>query len=235
MENKIYCITPENLDDRDLLFNLIYPSKEFSYYISEDFSPEFYIKLAYAGFISVSNRIEQRDYLFPEIQFEYAVLHFKNLHISQKVKKLLSKPEAYIFKIDENFDLVLNKIIAAHKEPWLKGRYAQTLKQIYKDKNTKNFQLLSIELYDNETKELIAGEIGYKIGKTYTSLSGFTTRDKRYNNWGKLQLTLLAEYLQKSGFDFWNLGHPYMQYKLNLGAKVLSREEFLDIWFKSRD
>ncbi len=90
---------------------------------------------------------------------------------------------------------------------------------------------MSVELYDKRTKELIAGEIGYKINSTYTSLTGFSLKEKIYNNWGKLQLVLLAQYLEKNNYSFWNLGHPYMQYKFDLGAKIYSREEFLEKWF----
>ena len=37
----------------------------------------------------------------------------------------------------------------------------------------------------------------------------------------------LGEWLRDHGFDFWNLGHPYMPYKLNLGARIVQRAEFL--------
>jgi len=76
----------------------------------------------------------------------------------------------------------------------------------------------------------LAGEIGYIIGSTYTSLSGFSIKEKQYSNWGKLQMVLLSKYLDTNNFSFWNLGHPYMQYKLDMGAKVLSRIEFLERW-----
>ena len=46
-------------------------------------------------------------------------------------------------------------------------------------------------------------------------------------------MVLLSKYLEENGFLFWNLDHPYMQYKLDLGAKVLSRIEFLEKWLKA--
>ena len=73
-------------------------------------------------------------------------------------------------------------------------------------------------------------EVGYIIAKTYTSLSGFSSKDKKYNNYGTLQLVELSKYLEKNNFAFWNLGHPHMEYKKNLGAKVYSRKEFLKRW-----
>ena len=64
----------------------------------------------------------------------------------------------------------------------------------------------------------------------YTSLSGFSSKEKAYNNWGNLQLVLLAEYLEKNNYEFWNLGHPYMDYKIKLGAKIFTRIDFLEKW-----
>ncbi len=236
MEKKIYYLSHGDIDDRHVLFNFIYPNKELNYYYSDDFSPSFYIKLARAGFISVSDTINGSYFLLPEIQFEYAVLRFKDLHISKKVKKLLNKGGNYTFKEDCDFHEILKLIIQSHETPWLEGEYEKMLENIYENFNKgKNFKLTGFALYDNETGDLAAGEIGYIIGRTYTSLSGFRKKDKKYNNYGKLQLTLLAQYLEKNGFAFWNLGHPYMQYKLDLGARVLSREDFLDIWIKHRE
>ena len=98
--------------------------------------------------------------------------------------------------------------------------------------NYDNFELLTFELYSKIDSSLIAGEIGYKIGKVYTSLTGFFNRTKEYNNYGNLQLVLLSNYLQENDYKFWNLGHACLQYKLDLGANILKREDFLKLWFK---
>ncbi len=45
-------------------------------------------------------------------------------------------------------------------------------------------------------------------------------------------MTLLDRYLQSNNYSFWNMGHPYMQYKSDLGAKVLKRDVFLKQWLK---
>jgi len=68
-----------------------------------------------------------------------------------------------------------------------------------------NMKVHSIELY-NEADVLVAGEIGYSFGTTYTSLTGFY--DKSVPNAGKLQLVLLCKWLQQKGYSFWNFGHP---------------------------
>lgn len=229
-ESTIYYLRNEDITNKETLYNYIYPNLNANYYWSDDFSIEFYINAATAGFITVSNFFEDRFLLLPEIQCEYALLDFKNLHISKKVKKLINQKE-YHLSINENFDSLLEKIEQSHENSWLSNKYIDLVKKLKNHAHNKNdFQIQSIELTCTKTKKLIAGELGYTIGSTYTSLTGFCTKSKTYNNWGTLQLVLLAQYLKKNNFSFWNLGHANMDYKLKLGAKIYSREDFLKRW-----
>lgn len=226
----LYLIGQEELEDKNILFNYIYPNEKSNYYLSDDFSKDFYIKLAFYGFITTSISFENKFYLLPEIQFEYAILDFENLHISKKIKKLLNQNN-FEFSINKDFNLVLENLEKYHKTNWLQNKYKELILSLIDYVHpTIDFEIMSVELYDKDTKELIAGEIGYKINSTYTSLTGFSSKEKKYNNWGKLQLVLLAIYLEKKNFSFWNLGHPYMQYKFDLGAMSYSRKEFLKRW-----
>lgn len=228
----IYQINYEDISNKDILFNQIYLNDKLNYYVTDDFSPEFYIYLASCGFITTSVVLENKFYLLPEMQFEYALLDFEDLVISKTVNKLIKK-DCFDFKINCNLDLVLEKLNDYHKNNWLTSTYKDIIKALYENKEYEDFEILCIELYDKKTKKLIAGEIGYKIGLTYTSLTGFSSKEKCYKNWGKLQLGLLGLYLKKKNYSFWNLGHPYMQYKFDLGAKKYSRNDFLKRWLKS--
>ncbi len=221
----LYLIEKNDIEDKNILYN-IYKNKNTNYYASSDFSKEFYILLAKAGFISTSIIIENEFYLLPEIQFEYAILDFENLHINKKAKNLLNN-KSYIFLINNDINSVLEKIEMYHKDNWLYGAYKDLILDLYKNPK-EHFEIFCVELYDDNI--LVAGEIGYKINKTYTSLTGFSSKEKIYNNWGKLQLILLAKFLEEKNFSFWNLGHPYMQYKFDIGAKIYSRDEFLNRW-----
>ena len=226
----VYYLSLEDIKDENILFNYIYANLDSNYYISDDLSAEFYTLQAVSGFIATSISLENKFYLVPEMQFEYAILDFENLHISKKVKKLLDKND-FAFSINTNISEVIKNIQTHHKSNWLTNEYYEILKKTKEYKNPNiNFELLSIELWDKSKTILIAGEIGYKIGSVYTSLTGFCLKDKKYNNFGKLQMVLLALYLQKNNYSFWNLGHPYMQYKFDLGAISFSREEFLKRW-----
>jgi hypothetical protein len=154
----------------------------------------------------------------------------KSVEILNSKKKLLNKNE-FEFCINTNLNLVLENIEKSHKTNWLTSKYKDLILSLQNYIHpTIDFKIFSIELYDKNTKELISGEIGYKINSTYTSLTGFSSTNKKYNNWGKLQLVLLGKYLEKENFSFWNLGHPYMQYKFDLGAITYKRKDFLKRW-----
>ncbi len=199
-----------------------------SYYWSDDWSEEFYVELAKAGFISTSHETKDGLILLPELQHDYAVLHFEDLHISTKVKKLIAK-DSYRFCMNSRFNEVLQGFSSQHQYNWLKEDYVELLKNLHSH-NRENFKVISVEIISKESDELIAGEVGYIIGKTYTSLSGFSSKEKKYANYGTLQLVLLSQYLEKNSFKFWNLGHPHMTYKQKLGCKIYERAEFLKLW-----
>lgn len=201
-----------------------------NYYWSEDWSEEFYLELAKMGFINTTYDTKEGLVLLPELQFSYGILDFKNLHISQKVKKLITKRDATL-SFNTRFDEVIEGFSTQHQYNWFKDEYTQLIQKLHKRREeTDGFKIYSVELISNKTGELIAGEIGYRIGRTYTSLSGFSSKEKKYNNYGKLQMVLLAQYLEKEGFSFWNLGHPHMEYKQRLGSVTHTREEFLQRW-----
>ena len=227
--NTIYYLKLNDILDKETL-NFIYMNEDSNYYFSDDFSSKFYIQLARCGFISTSIIEENKQYLLPEMQFEYAVLDFENLNISKSVQKLIDNSN-YKFNINTRFNEVLEKLDNYHDNNWLSGQYKQTILNIYNEPSNL-IEIISVELL-NENDDLIAGEVGYIIGKTYTSLTGFSSKEKEYKNWGKLQMVLLAKFLENENFDFWNLGHPYMDYKFDLGALKYSRIDFLKRWLVS--
>ena len=107
---------------------------------------------------------------------------------------------------------------------------------ILKDYSGPEFFLIAVELWSGRQNVMIGGEVGYTIGGAYTSLSGFLDRGNPVSNtMGTVQLLTLARLLQKNGYEFWNLGHPHMEYKVRIGAKILPRPEFLKRWLHARE
>lgn len=230
---QIYLLTLEMLRDEKYFNENISTNLTNNYYWSDDWNTELYIELAKRGFISTSYDTKGGLVLLPELQFDYAILDFKDLHISQKVKKLINK-DRYLFSQNRDFGDILVNISKSHKDNWLKDEYIELLLKLYASNDEiRNFKITSFSIRCKETNEIIAGEVGYIIGRIYTSLSGFASRDKKYNNFGNLQLVLLAKLLEEKEFAFWNLGHPHMAYKKKLGAKVYTRDAFLKRWSES--
>lgn len=224
-----------DLQDEHILTTGIYKDYLHNHYITVDWSPEMYDALAFAGFISVSIRDEAGTaYLFPELQYAYAVLHWHNLHIARRLRDFISKQvldRDYSISVNRNIDGVFDGIKRHHADRnWLTKPYMDVLLTLRARKQYRSHPV-SIELWHEET--LIGGEIGYTTGRVYTSLTGFFDREC-YSNFGKVQLLSLALLLQRSGYEFWNMGHPYMDYKFALGAVEYERTDFLKLWMKHR-
>lgn len=230
MAKMIYKLTHENILDVDLLERYIYPNLELNYYYNEEFDEKFYIDLALKGFITIWYEEDGKEYLLPEMQYEYAVLDFEYLHISKKVKKLLKQNRYEVF-IDQHHKEVISKLQTFHENSWFQGKYIKLLENLLKtDYKKELFSLNIFGIKNKVTDTIVAAELGYSTYKNrvYTSLSGFCLREKQYNHYGNLQMVLLAKHLQEKNYTFWNLGHPYMEYKLQLGAKIIKREELIN-------
>ncbi|KPA17030.1 Leucyl/phenylalanyl-tRNA-protein transferase [Candidatus Magnetomorum sp. HK-1] len=227
-----------DLQNETFLTHHIYDNYAYNYYFTDNWSPEMYEKLAFAGFISVSiNDNSGNAYLIPEIQFSYAVLHWENLHVSRRLKSFIAKKvfhdNNYYLSINKDTSAVFDGIKKYHdSENWMTAPYINILKSFINSKQKYKLNLISVELWHNE--KLIGGEIGYLIGGIYTSLTGFFDR-KNYSNFGKVQLLSLAVLLKKSNLNFWNMGHPYMNYKFDMGAIAYKRHDFLKFWMKYRE
>jgi len=230
-------ISPDLLRSPDYLEASVYPTRDIRYYWSDAWDPLFYADLARAGFISVAMDIERfGPVLLPEIQSAYAVLDWENLHISGHIRKILNRgaleKQRFSLILSDDPERVTHAIRDQFgEENWLIPRYGDLLRELASFPFPEGyFRLVATELY--EENSLVAGELGYAIGATYTSLTGFSSRLREHRNRGTLQLVLLARFLREGGFAFWNLGHPHMDYKLQLGCCILKREEFLQRWLR---
>ena len=227
IQRDIHYLPYEALINPSYLEEAIYADTENNYYWSDDYSAQYYIAQAKAGFIAVSEVYNGQELLLPEIQFEYALLDLEQLHCSKKVAKLIRKNNLQLI-IDNNIEEIAQYIDKTHKNTWLTKQYASTLRRT--EGLDEDFKVITA--YVEHQGEVIAGEIGYMIGKTYTSLSGFSKKNKEYNNYGTAQLVLLGRYLKENGFSLWSLGHD-IPYKKALGAEICERERFLERWFGS--
>ena len=244
-QESIYPISSEVLGAESLV-QAILTAKETLYW-SREWDSRFYIRLAELGFITTAIDYEAPDagdeplvsvpLLIPEIQEAYAVLDWENRHIGRTLRRWMQSSACtsknYKLIVGCNLSTVVEGIRKCHQPCWLIEEYEHLLEALMKDSTHRDFELIPVGL-EASGYGIVAGEIGYRIGRTYTSLTGFLNRENHtHNHAGKLQMHLLAEHLEALGIAFWNLGHPGMQYKLDLGARVLPRKRFLQRWQKA--
>ena len=241
MRDLIYPILPTDLQE-DFLREHFYPDLERTLYWSDRFDPTFYIALARAGFISIAHETpEHGTLLIPELQERYAVLDWGNLHVSKQIQKRMRsksyEEEGIELRVDRDHERALDRILDYHGRisTWLAEPYCELLGRL-SETNEGDFTLYGVELWSTKKDILIAGELGYSVGRTYTSLSGFCTRDEPlWDGFGTLQMVLLARRLAERGFAFWNMGHPSQPYKRALGAQLIDRSNFLTRWLAARN
>ena len=219
--------------------------------IAVDFDPFFIARLMAAGFLVMAdtlyfdqddesddeldndesvrddspNKIKtSKHILLPKHHLTRSCLFFPELHVKKSIKKHLPLYDIYY---DRDFDLVMDKCVEVHGDGWLTKPFLQALREIRAEKDMP-VRPVSFALYrDNR---LVAGEFGIVSGRVYTSYSGYYEQ----SNAGTVQMILTAQYLEQNGFHFWDLGMP-LDYKLTIGAREISRGEFIKLFFKSNE
>jgi Leu/Phe-tRNA-protein transferase len=189
--------------------------------LSLDFSPGFIARLMEAGFLVMSSEtgFSPQYVLLPKLHLVRSALFFENLHVKKSVKRYLDK---YELRYDADFDSIVDRCLEVHGEDWLTPPLIAALRNIRRNRMYKAYPV-SFALYRNG--KLAAGEFGVKVGRVYTSYSGYYDE----SNAGTVQLILAARFLQEHGFAFFDLGMP-MDYKTDLGAVDISPEKFVRLF-----
>jgi len=209
--------------------------------MANDFNGDFFLALMEAGFLIMSMELKEPEaggeknidgqggrffLLLPKLHLTRSVLFFSDLRIKKRIRPLLSR---YELRTDTDFDLILDKCIQKHGDAWLTPPLVENLKNMHRDstQKQKGARPFSFALYRNG--ELKAGEFGVVVGRVYTSYSGYYEED----NAGTVQIILMAQWMEKSGFDFLDLGMP-MDYKSSLGAQNIEPQHFVELFRKAR-
>jgi len=215
--------------------------------VSLDFSPDFIARLMAAGFLVMSAKFDNaadEDHadedaaesvkspvsgpgaqyiLLPKLHLTRSVLFFDNLHIKKSIRRLLSR---YELRYDSDFDFIVNNCQEIHGDDWLTGPLVAAIRDIRQNRLHWVYPT-SFALYRNG--KLVAGEFGVKVGKVYTSYSGYYDE----SNAGTVQLILTTRWLKEHGFAFFDLGMP-MDYKTDLGATDISPQDFVALFRSSQ-
>jgi Leu/Phe-tRNA-protein transferase len=188
-----------------------------------DFDPAFAAGLMAEGFLLMSGPVRVGNsvitVLIPKHHIWRSVLFFEDLHQSRSIKRFLPR---YELRADADFNLIVEKCIARHGDGWLTKPLVRLLQAI-RSRQDSPVRPWAFGLY--RAGELRAGEFGVISGRVYTSYSGYHEE----NSAGIVQMILTARWLKEQGFAFWDLGMP-LDYKENLGAKLLKTGDFIRIF-----
>jgi len=217
-------IDPE--DDCDKVVDALLESgycEEFC--LARDFEEEFIRRLMEAGFLVMSMELENHFFvLLPKLHLIRSVLFFPELHVKKSIRRFLPQ---YELRVNTDLDLILDKCVQVHDAAWLTPPLVEILKRIHRTGGSLHASTVSFGVYRDG--ELRAGEIGVFMGRVYTSYSGYYEED----NAGTVQMILMVQWLEKSGFDFLDFGMP-MDYKTDLGARDILPARFVELFRSAR-
>jgi Leu/Phe-tRNA-protein transferase len=184
----------------------------------------------------------------PKLHEQRCIIHplATNLHVAKSTRK---KSKAFRITLNQSFDRVVCECQRQHGDVcWLYPKLVQAFRALHAapymaqqqqssssagrvavDNRLIPVRVHSIEVWNDSTGELAAGELGYTVGAIYTSLTGFTRQDSA----GSVQLMALGRLLQQCGFAVWDLGMA-MDYKASLGCQDVPRTTFLRLLHEHR-
>lgn len=156
------------------------------------------------------------------------IITFDKMHISRNVRKYITKFfSEYTLAFNKDFRQTISKLKAAYEDTWLCDELCNVFEEINStpDEST---AIDSVEIWHDG--KIVAGEIGFKTGTAYASLSGFHTED----NIGHVQMAVLGLWLRENGFAYWDLGMS-LPYKYRYGAADYDRDEQESMLNKIKD
>lgn len=185
--------------------------------------------LVWHGYLPMATRSGAADLLLGKIHFERCVLAPSEIHIGRKARK---RAQGFELRINSDFDLTVQNIqkFTFTQRPgdcWLSNALSRAYQAVGNSASPfrrGGIAFHSIELWDVKSQEMAAGEIGYTCGGCYSSCTGFCNKD-RFPGSGTVQLSVLGKWLERCGFDAWDLGQE-MAYKKDLGGNMIKRAEW---------
>lgn len=144
--------------------------------------------------------------------------------------------------VNEDFGASLRRALAYHGvrggATWITDDLVSALELMsVAGKNAHGVQLCAVELVDEQTREVLAGCIGFAIGSVYHDFTMYTAV-RCSESYGTLVTNVLGAALQDCGYRLWYWGFrvDYMaSYEADCGAAQMDRRDFYSVWNAARD
>merc|ERR1740121_2183684 len=192
----------------------------------DEWSPKLVVLLVWHGYLPMGGQ----GMLLPKIHLNRCLLISPgSVHVGRKVRR---RAKGFHLTLDQAWSVVV-KSVQEHTftkrkgDCWLSDRLSavyQAANSVSREWRREGVAFHSVELWHTASGELVAGEIGYTCGAVYSSCTGFALKE-RFPGSGSVQLTSLGRWLERCGFEIWDLGME-MDYKLELGGKSVPRDEW---------
>jgi Leu/Phe-tRNA-protein transferase len=182
---------------------------------------------ALAAFMPMAARIETTDgpraFLVPKLHLERCLLDPMLVSVTRTARRESAR---YSLSLNSAFREVAQACVQTHGDDWLVPELVDAFCELHDCRAARRIGFVSVELWKacGKDQELVAGELGYVIGKAYASLTGFS----RASGAGTVQLAALGRALADAGVSVWDLGMP-IEYKQRLGGRVLPRARFMPV------
>eukprot|EP00796_Vickermania_ingenoplastis_P005989 gene5989-4295_t len=161
---------------------------------------------------------------------------------SRKMKKLISSKK-YVVRVSTDRDGILRNLACVveyhtlvNGGTWLTSTFKNILAGVNEVTLVPHVQLVCFNIEDTNG-EVFAGCCGVSCGSVYKDFTMYTLK-RCPMGYGTLASKILAEALQRCGYNLWYWGFQleYMQdFEGRYGARQVTRSEFLDRWRMFRD
>ena len=148
------------------------------------------------------------------------VLDYQDFHISTSLKKIL-KSDQFEVRFNTNFKEVIDQCAKVPRKSqqgtWITPQIINAFIQLHKSGHA-----YSVEVYNNQTQQLVGGLYGTCIGNTYSGESMFHLE----SNASKVALAYLMEKLHAHGINWLDtqMVTPVVE---SMGGKEIPRKEFI--------
>ena len=139
-------------------------------------------------------------------------------------------------EIDENDDNQNGEEFGGKEDgTWINNPFIDLVDECHRSESDDDIlKFMTFELWERETKEIVAASFGYLIGSILCDFT-FMTLKRDHRSCGSILTKVIGDVLESTGYDLWYCGFrlEYMTEYDKYGGKEISRREFDSVFESS--